>query len=32
MKRFIGAAYGIFLESFLDRIHSWQKRFEKDYL
>ena len=32
MKRFIGAVYGIFLENFLNRIHSWQKRFEKDYL
>jgi hypothetical protein len=29
IKRIIGALYGIFLEEPLDRLHNWQKRFEK---
>ena len=32
IKRIIGALYGIFLEEPLDRLHNWQKRFEKEYL
>lgn len=32
IKRIIGALYGIFLEGPLDRLHNWQKRFEKEYL
>ena len=32
IKRIIGALYGIFLEEPLDRLHNWQKRFEKEFL
>lgn len=32
IKRVIGALYGIFLEEPLDRLHNWQRRFEKEYL
>ena len=32
MKRIIGALYGIFLETPLDRLHNWKCAFEKEYL
>lgn len=32
MKKIIGALYGIFLETPLDRLHNWKCVFEKEYL
>lgn len=32
IKRIIGAVIRVFLEEPLERLHNWQKRFEKEYL